>query len=146
MKKRGTKQEVFNGLAEKTNGGLGKEDLLLNKRGAIVSKKRSEQGQKNFKNIESFIHNRKGKSKQSKENVEAASKQEISSGIPLKDVQEDKSASEEEIPELKVENKESPKQSEIKQEEIKAEPAEAASTGVEVSAGKGRKGKKLGAK
>ena len=58
MKKKGNKQEVFNGLAEKTSGGLKKEDLILNKRGNIVSKKRSEQGAKQFKNIESFVKNR----------------------------------------------------------------------------------------
>lgn len=52
MKKRGNKVDVYNGLAEKTNGGLKKDDLILNKRGAIVSKKRSEQGIKQFKNIE----------------------------------------------------------------------------------------------
>ncbi len=52
IKKKGSKQEVYEGKALCTAGGLKKEDLILNKRGSIVSKKRSEQGKKQFKNIE----------------------------------------------------------------------------------------------
>lgn len=43
-KKKGSKEEVFNGDAIETSGGLRKDDLVLNKRGKIVSKKKSEYG------------------------------------------------------------------------------------------------------
>ena len=38
---RGTKQEVYNGTAHKTAGGLTKADLVLSKKGKPVSKKQS---------------------------------------------------------------------------------------------------------
>jgi DVNP family len=41
MKKRGNKEEVFHGLAMKTSGGLTKANLILNKRGKVVSRSRS---------------------------------------------------------------------------------------------------------
>ena len=41
MKKYGTRSEVFADEAEKTRGGLTKEDLMLSKDGKIVSKKKS---------------------------------------------------------------------------------------------------------
>lgn len=49
--KRGSKEEVYNGVAEKTAGGLCKADLCVNSRGKIVSKKKHELGQQNFKKI-----------------------------------------------------------------------------------------------
>lgn len=61
MKKKGSKQEVFEGKAYCTAGGLKKDDLILNKRGQIVSKKRSEQGKKQFKNLENFKKNKEDK-------------------------------------------------------------------------------------
>ena len=39
---RGTKQEVYNGAAHRTAGGLTKADLVLNKQGKPVSKKQSQ--------------------------------------------------------------------------------------------------------
>ena len=39
---RGTKQEVYNGTAQRTAGGLTKADLVLNKGGKPVSKKQSQ--------------------------------------------------------------------------------------------------------
>jgi hypothetical protein len=51
MKKKGNKQEVYEGKALCTAGGLKKEDLCLNKKGSIVSKKRSEQGKKQIGNL-----------------------------------------------------------------------------------------------
>ena len=36
----GTRREVFNGTAKKTSGGLEKKDLIKNKLGRIVSKKK----------------------------------------------------------------------------------------------------------
>lgn len=43
-RKIGSKREVWNGTALKTSGGLRKEDLIKNKRGKIVSKKKHELG------------------------------------------------------------------------------------------------------
>jgi hypothetical protein len=39
--KRGTRRQVWSGKAEKTAGGLTKEDLDKNKRGRIVSKRKT---------------------------------------------------------------------------------------------------------
>ena len=41
VKRYGTRNDVFEGLAEKTRGGLTKDDLMLSKTGKIVSKKKS---------------------------------------------------------------------------------------------------------
>jgi len=48
-KKYGSRQEVFSGEAEKTRGGLRKEDLILSKEGKIVSKKKSEAALQTYK-------------------------------------------------------------------------------------------------
>ena len=42
----GSRAEVFHGTAKKTSGGLKKADLIMNKRGRIVSKKLSERAKK----------------------------------------------------------------------------------------------------
>jgi hypothetical protein len=42
IKAKGTIAEVWNGLAKHTSGGLVKSDLVLNKKGKPVSKKRQE--------------------------------------------------------------------------------------------------------
>jgi hypothetical protein len=42
MKKVGSRAEVVHGNAEHTSGGLRKDDLMYNKNGSIVSKKKSE--------------------------------------------------------------------------------------------------------
>jgi len=39
--KKGSRRQVWNGSAEQTGGGLKKEDLEKNKRGRIVSKKKT---------------------------------------------------------------------------------------------------------
>ena len=44
MKKRGSRRQVWNGTAQKTSGGLTRNDLMKNKRGKIVSKKKSAAG------------------------------------------------------------------------------------------------------
>lgn len=51
QKKYGSKEEVFNGEALCTTGGLKKEDLILNNKNKIVSKKRSEHGKKMQHNL-----------------------------------------------------------------------------------------------
>jgi hypothetical protein len=43
----GSRRQVMNGTAEKTTGGLKKEDLTMNKWGHIVSKKASKAAKKN---------------------------------------------------------------------------------------------------
>merc|ERR1712020_347239 len=50
-KGRGAKARVFRGQKEKTSGGLTKSSLQKNKDGRIVSKKRSQQGKKNYKHV-----------------------------------------------------------------------------------------------
>lgn len=42
----GTYQEVFDGTKERTKGGLKKDDLVMNKRNKVVSKKRHAIGLK----------------------------------------------------------------------------------------------------
>lgn len=54
IKKSGSKEQVWNGEALKTAGGLTKEDLMQNKKGKIISKKRHAQGLKAFENIKEF--------------------------------------------------------------------------------------------
>ena len=49
MRARGNKNEVWNGEAKRTPGGLTKDDLTLNKRGKVVSKKMQEKGRRAFK-------------------------------------------------------------------------------------------------
>ena len=48
-KKIGSKIEVWRGTAQRTSGGLTKNDLTKNKRGKIVSKKKQAIGLKRFK-------------------------------------------------------------------------------------------------
>jgi len=50
----GSKAQVFHGTADRTAGGLTKSDLLLNKRGHIVSRKQMEAGKKAFKRLEAL--------------------------------------------------------------------------------------------
>jgi hypothetical protein len=47
-KKFGTRSEVVDGLAMFTRGGLSATDLMVNKSGKIVSKKKSELAKKNY--------------------------------------------------------------------------------------------------
>jgi hypothetical protein len=44
MKKRGTRQEVWDRKAEMTTGGLTRKDLMLNAKGAIVPKSQKGSG------------------------------------------------------------------------------------------------------
>lgn len=48
VKSVGTKKEVYNGIALKTKGGLKKQDLMVNKRGKVVSKKQHAHGKKMY--------------------------------------------------------------------------------------------------
>lgn len=51
QKKKGSKQEVYDGIAMCTAGGLKREDLCMNAKNKIVSKKRSEQGKKQIEHL-----------------------------------------------------------------------------------------------
>merc|ERR1712188_104431 len=53
-KGRFAKSVVFRGSKAKTVGGLTKSDLVMNKRGKIVSKKTSANGKKNYANIKGW--------------------------------------------------------------------------------------------
>jgi hypothetical protein len=50
-KKIGTKKEVWEGSSDHTSGGLFKKDLVINKRGKLVSKKQMENGRRQIKNL-----------------------------------------------------------------------------------------------
>ena len=49
MKKYGDRTAVFNGEAEKTRGGLTKDDLMVSRTGRIVSKKKSLAASESYK-------------------------------------------------------------------------------------------------
>ncbi len=55
MKARGTRAEVWNGTARKTGGGLTKEDLMMNPRGVIVSKKQSDRAKRAYPAIKELL-------------------------------------------------------------------------------------------
>ena len=46
VKAKGTRAEVMHGNAKHTSGGLEKKDLMMNKRGRIVSRKKSKTAKK----------------------------------------------------------------------------------------------------
>ena len=46
VKSTGTRAEVMHGNAKHTSGGLEKKDLMMNKRGRIVSRKKSKTAKK----------------------------------------------------------------------------------------------------
>jgi len=54
MKRVGSRAEVWHETARSTSGGLTKNDLMKNKRGRIVSKKRHALGLKSVGNIKAF--------------------------------------------------------------------------------------------
>ena len=55
-KRKGSKYEVYHGQALQTGGGLHKDDLMENKKGKIISKKRHEYGKKAFDNIKNYCN------------------------------------------------------------------------------------------
>ena len=57
----GSRAEVFHGTAKKTSGGLTKADLIMNKRGRIVSKKLSERAKKEKRLEKAGYKPKKGK-------------------------------------------------------------------------------------
>jgi hypothetical protein len=50
----GSYAQVFHGTADRTAGGLKKDDLVKNKRGRIVSRKKMEAGKKAFKHLKAL--------------------------------------------------------------------------------------------
>ena len=55
----GTREQVWNGEAQRTRGGLTKEGLIKNKRGKLVSKKRSELAAKNVERLIKYQYKKK---------------------------------------------------------------------------------------
>lgn len=55
----GSRVQVMNGTALKTSGGLTKNDLMLNKWGRIVSKKRYAAAMNRWKSIEAIFQKNK---------------------------------------------------------------------------------------
>lgn len=51
----GSRIQVMNGTARKTSGGLTKSDLMLNKWGRIVSKKRYQAALKRWSSVEAIF-------------------------------------------------------------------------------------------
>ena len=51
MQTTGTRAQVWHGTAKKTPGGLMKQQLMMNKHGRIVSKKKHALGKKTIKNL-----------------------------------------------------------------------------------------------
>jgi len=90
IKKKGTKEEVHQGLAIQTGGGLRKEDLMLNKRGKVVSKKRHEHGKNQVKNIEKYISERRNKKENNEEENEEEKKNIIIPNEPIEQEEKDK--------------------------------------------------------
>lgn len=59
----GTRAEVYHGTAKHTSGGLTKSDLIQNKKGEIVSAKKSAMAKKNNQLVKSGYKTKKGKFK-----------------------------------------------------------------------------------
>jgi DnaJ-class molecular chaperone len=55
----GTKNEVWNGGALRTSGGLKKSDLMKNSKGKIISKKQFEAGKRAYENIKAYSYPKK---------------------------------------------------------------------------------------
>ena len=51
MQSTGSRAQVWHGTAKKTSGGLTKNNLMMNKHGRIVSKKKHASGKKTIKNL-----------------------------------------------------------------------------------------------
>lgn len=63
MKNKGSKEEVYKGLAHCTAGGLKKDDIIYNEKSKkYVSKKRSELGKKQIKNLQKLGYGKKKES------------------------------------------------------------------------------------
>lgn len=60
MSGKGSKLQVWNGTAKHTAGGLERSDLMINKRGKVVSKKKHEQGKKSIKNLAPYVKTVRG--------------------------------------------------------------------------------------
>jgi len=73
MKKVGTRQEVWDGKAEKTVSGLKKDKFMLNKRGKVVSKARSLASQKNIERLKQFQFRKADKIDKDNKNGERSS-------------------------------------------------------------------------
>jgi hypothetical protein len=51
MQTTGTRAQVWHGTAKKTSGGLTKQQLMMNKHGRIISRKKHALGKKTIKHL-----------------------------------------------------------------------------------------------
>lgn len=87
IKKRGTKEEVYNGLAYQTPGGLFKGDLFMNDKGKIISKAKHEQGKKAYQNLASYKNSKKPKEETPAAPEPAEKEEALSSPEPIQEIQ-----------------------------------------------------------
>jgi hypothetical protein len=59
--KKGSRRQVFNGNADETSGGLTRSDLMMNKHGRIVSKKKHGTAKKEMRLVKHGYGAKKGK-------------------------------------------------------------------------------------
>ena len=104
---------VFNGELKKTSGGLTRDQLVRNKRGKVVSKKKSGQAAGGDNNLGSWLRNKGDKFK----------------GKPkgFKEEEEDDDRDDEKMSEVPVKKKAAPKKAAPKKAQKKAAPKKAAS-------------------
>lgn len=85
----GSKYQVFEGIAKQTAGGLTKDDLMKNKRGQIISKKRHEQGHKAFENLKKHVLAKHNSSNEEPKEDQAGDSEELSTLDENKETKED---------------------------------------------------------
>ena len=102
---------VFNGELKKTSGGLTRDQLVRNKRGKVVSKKKSGQAAGGDNNLGSWLRNKGDKFK----------------GKPKGFKEEDDDRDDEKMSEVPVKKKAAPKKAAPKKAQKKAAPKKAAS-------------------
>lgn len=98
VKKIGTKEEVFQGLALHTAGGLLKDDLCQNAKGKIISKAKQAQGQKAYENLKAAREHKK----QQKQEQQKAEEKEETAKEQIHISEEEDDDNEEELPPIAV--------------------------------------------
>lgn len=109
IKARGNRQDVWDGKAKRTSGGLRKEDLIKNKRGKIVSKKMSESAKSRYPKLKAALCG--SEQKEIEKEVVIPLKKEIEDEvvIPLKKEIKPKKAKTKKVVTKKVVTKAAPK-------------------------------------
>lgn len=81
----GSKYQVYEGIAKQTAGGLTKDDLMKNKRGQIISKKRHEQGHKAFENLKKHVLSKHARNDEESKEDQAGQSEDLSAVEEAKD-------------------------------------------------------------